>query len=1008
MIFINLLFSKSAIAQPGSIDRSFNPIDKGLGNGFGADMSVTKLITLPNGKTLIAGGFSAYNRIETLSLARVNGDGSFDTTFITEDQGADIRINDLIVLPNQKILMAGRFTTFGNSTINYLVRLNANGVVDNSFKLDTAIKNPISRMALLPNGKLIVCEVRAAPTIFNRNLIRQLNPNGTIDTTFKLVVETNGFVSNIALLPDSKILVSGSFTFIGNVSQNRIARLNSNGSLDTTFNIGEGADNSIFDFHLQPDGKIIIGGDFTSYNRVPRNRLTRLNSDGTLDISFNIGSGLNSSVNDIISQPDGKVLIAGDFNSYNGVPSNCVARLNNDGSIDETFNAGRGNYIPYNKGGAVFTIALQTDGKMMIGGSVANFNRTGRDFFLRLNQNGEVDLFFNKGTGANGAVDAIRIKPDGKIMIAGRFSSYNGIGRNYIARLNEDGTLDSSFNPQTWPNNFLREIELLPDGKMYIVGNFTSIGNRNIRSIARLHEDGTLDTTFDLGLTNFQGINNIELQPDGKIIVNGQFTTLNGVSRINVARINSDASVDLTFNSILPTSNDWFIPYCIQPDGKIVGSANLLFNGIRRFGMVRLNPNGTFDTSFASNNEDVSIQAAVLQPDGKVVVGGQFRFYQGIRNYGIIRLNSNGTIDTSFILFSNTRPFFVQALALQPDGKIIVQRNIISMIEENSIGIERLNSDGSLDSTFNAPASGGIASVVIQRDGKIVIGGSFMSYRNNGRNNITRILTCFPSMGIDTRIACDALQWIDGNIYSTSNNTATYRMEGAAVSGCDSIVTLNLTINKSAVGLHNVVACKQFKWIDGKVYQSSNNQASYNIVGGAANGCDSLVKLNLTIKNVNTTVTIDMSKITANATNGTYQWLNCSQNFEPITGATNQSFEPVVSGNYAVEIRQNDCVDTSICFNFIMTGLTENVHSKNGIMVYPNPFSKEAVVILPIRLNEATLIIENFMGKALTTITNINAQDIPIQRNNLPSGVYILRIEENGKTILLEKVIITD
>src|SRR5207248_1147872 len=146
----------------------------------------------------------------------------------------------------------------------------------------------------------------------------------------------------LAIQPDGRILMGGSFSVYNGTTRNSIARLNTDGSLDTTFTVGTGANNAVFAIAIQVDGRIVIGAHFTSFNGTARNRITRLNSDGSLDTTFNIGTGANSAVRAIAVQPDGRILIGGQFTTYNGTARNNIARLNADGSLDTTFNVGTG------------------------------------------------------------------------------------------------------------------------------------------------------------------------------------------------------------------------------------------------------------------------------------------------------------------------------------------------------------------------------------------------------------------------------------------------------------------------------------------------------------------------------------------------------------------------------------------------------------------------------------------------------------------------------------------
>ena len=146
-----------------------------------------------------------------------------------------------------------------------------------------------------------------------------------------------------------------------------------------------GLNSYILSIALQGDGKVLIGGWFTTYNGVSRNYIARLNADGSLDSSFNVGSGANGFVQSIASQGDGKVLIGGSFTTYNGVSRNYIARLNADGSLDSSFNVGSG------ANSAIRSIVLQGDGKVLIGGWFTTYNENARAFITRLTAVGQLE-----------------------------------------------------------------------------------------------------------------------------------------------------------------------------------------------------------------------------------------------------------------------------------------------------------------------------------------------------------------------------------------------------------------------------------------------------------------------------------------------------------------------------------------------------------------------------------------------------------------------------------------
>ena len=341
----------------------------------------------------------------------------------------------------------------------------------------------------------------------------------------------NNTVSTSVLQPDGKIFIGGNFTSYNGISINRIARLNADGSLDASFNPGAGANLSVWTIAHQPDGKILIGGDFTSYNGTSINRIARLNADGSLDTSFNPGTGVDGSVLTLVLQPNGKILIGGTFRSYNGTTRDIIARLNSDGSLDASFNLGTG---PNN---SVFSIALQADGKILIGGAFTSYNGTSINRIARLNSDGSLDSAFNPDTGASSIVETTEIQPDGKILIGGEFTSYNGTSINRIARLNANGSLDSSFNTGTGANNLVGTIAIQPDGKILLGGNFTSYNGTTRNYFARLNANGSLDTSFNPGTGANSVVETTALQPDRKVLIGGYFTDYNGVSRLRIARI---------------------------------------------------------------------------------------------------------------------------------------------------------------------------------------------------------------------------------------------------------------------------------------------------------------------------------------------------------------------------------------------------------------------------------------------------------------------------------------
>ena len=212
------------------------------------------------------------------------------------------------------------------------------------------------------------------------------------------------------------------------------------GLVDLTFDAGSALNASPYAIAPQADGKIIIGGDFTTVAGLTRNRIARLNPDGTGDPSFNPGAGANGHVRSVVLQPNGKVLVGGWFTEVDNVSRNGIARLNADGSLDSSFDPGTG------ADDLIFGVALQQDGKVLIAGYFTHVAGASRNYIARLNGNGSLDYAFDVGNGADYYVYSLALQSDGKILVGGAFTVFNGVNCNRIVRLNTDGAVDPDFN----------------------------------------------------------------------------------------------------------------------------------------------------------------------------------------------------------------------------------------------------------------------------------------------------------------------------------------------------------------------------------------------------------------------------------------------------------------------------------------------------------------------------------------------------------------------------------
>jgi len=721
-------------AQPGSADASFNPSDVGFGIGDGANDYVKDIIILPDGKFLIGGDLTTYNSSSAKSLARINKDGSFDNTFLI-GSGANDYVSSFVAQPDGKILVCGSFTTFNGVTKNRIVRLNPNGTTDATFVIGTGADGVVECVAVQDDGKIIIGGQFTKFNGVTRRYIARLNANGSLDTTFDSSVGFNSHVYSVVVQGDGKIIAGGNFISYNSVSQNYIVRLNSDASIDDSF-VTSGFNNSAYIIQLSNDGKIFVGGKFTKYNNVTKNGIVKLNEDGSLDETFTTGSGANNVVRNILNLEDGTLLLGGDFTAYAGTLRNYIVRVNANGTIDSSFNPGKG------FGSSVTSFQQQPDGKLLIGGSYTLFNNKVRHYLVMLDEDGTLDGNFNPGNAADGQIRDVAVQADQKMVIVGNFNSFNDVLNNRIARIDQDGNVDTTLQTGTGADQLIRTVVSQSDNKIIIGGNFTTFNTAQKSYLARLNSSGSLDNDFNIGYGPTDVVRDILIQPDGKILICGDFTVFNTKTFNRIIRLNIDGTIDTGFQPLSGANNSIY-SMKLQNDNKIVISGNFTnYDGIARNRLARINSDGTLDISFlVGTGANGVVNNMIIQSDGKIVIGGNFTTLNGVTSTRIARVNADGSRDASFVSTVGANAG-VESIILQENGKILIGGSFTKYNNITRNYIARLNADGTLDDSFNRTLTGAnkpICKLISQHEKYIAVG-DFTAYNGIGRNRITRII----------------------------------------------------------------------------------------------------------------------------------------------------------------------------------------------------------------------------------------------------------------------------
>ena len=362
---------------------------------------------------------------------------------------------------------------------------------------------------------------------------------------------------NARVRGDGKILVWGNFSKLSGRERTGIALLNPDGTVDDTFRPPEilsghrrlersgnpSAHATVTTVHVQPDGKLLLAGAFSRVAGQPRTTLVRLKVDGSLDEDFGRNLRFDGAINDIALQPDGRLVIGGSFERINGVRRSYMARLMPDGTVDESFKPKSGLASDWSV--TLYSIALQADKKILVGGYFKSVDGASMLNLARLNPDGTLDKTFKLRTGASGPVWRIRVQDDGKIVVGGVFDFLGERSSKKLGRLNVDGTVDPTFRPPN-PNADVNDIVCLPDGRLLVSGNFTTIASQARRFLALLKADGTLDPGLDLGTgpdrflgTQLgRGSDATPIHSDGTLYLSGPFHRFNGLPAPNLVRLN--------------------------------------------------------------------------------------------------------------------------------------------------------------------------------------------------------------------------------------------------------------------------------------------------------------------------------------------------------------------------------------------------------------------------------------------------------------------------------------
>ncbi|MFV1995107.1 MAG: hypothetical protein ACC661_06695, partial [Verrucomicrobiales bacterium] len=774
--------------------------DSGFVSGIPSIVSTNSILPLDDGKVLVAGDFAQ-------GVVRLLSDGSLDGAFTAPTFNNDVF--GIALQADGKLLVTGQFSTVGGATRQGLARLNANGSYDTSYA-----PSPFSTtyaIALLPDGKLMTGGYGG---------LRRLNADGSHDTSFAVTVAASSAsarVYSLAVQSDGSILFGGDFLAVNGVARANVARVFADGTLDPDFD--PGADAPVKSVMLREDGGILLGGKFTEVGGVPRSGLALLpnnvaaTNSAALTSATQLDWQLSGSAPELtrvrVETWDGgtgtwvlqgnAARVAGGWQATGlSLPASAWIRAigrsssgrynGSSGLIEKRFTYGGtafpeltvedssgtelessvGEYdfgaVSWPNPSAPMVFTLRNTGTADLSGfsfqhippsyngDVEEFEITppavstlapgesttfevrflpGSEGLRRMkivmthNDVGNTPFLFEFAatsdyrTPATLELDVPRDvrsafeMPDGKLLVAGAY--------DFLCKINPDGTRDETFNPAVASTVFAFAVQ--PDGKILIAGAFSSIAGTTQRFLARLYPDGSLDTSFTPDISSW--VLCIVLQPDGRIVIGGDFSAVDGVARNRIARLETDGSLDPGFDpdasgpvwTILPRGDGGFF----------VGGTFTQIGGVTRGRLAKLTAAGAVDGAFADPLLPDDVRCLALHPDGSLLAGGRDvnGASQGVPL--LAKFNMAGVRDATFVPFTGTGSQTVYSIAVQADGRILAGGEFSS----SSIGaggpaqLARFEADGAVDKTFDPNPNLTVYCLALQDDGRLLVGGRF-------------------------------------------------------------------------------------------------------------------------------------------------------------------------------------------------------------------------------------------------------------------------------------------
>ncbi|MFN7559015.1 MAG: GC-type dockerin domain-anchored protein [bacterium] len=687
----------------------------------GVNSDINALAVLPGGDVIVGGTFTRVGSVNASYLARYN---QATNTWSALGSGTSNVVSALAVLPGGDLIVGGWFFTAGGVQASRIARYNPTTGVWTA--LGSGVNNTVRSLAVLPSGDVIVGGNFTIAGGVPVNQIARYNPTtGTWSSLGTGVTGVNTYVYALAVQPDGDVLVGGNFSNAGGVSANRIARYNPATGVWSA--LGSGVNNAVETFVFLPSGDVIVGGSFTFAGGVLASRIARYNP--STGVWSALGSGTNDDVHALAVLPGGDVIVGGRFTTAGGVSGrNTIARYNPSTGVWSALGSGTD--------GRVYALAVLPGGDVIVGGIFTTAGGVSVSSVARFDP--AINKWSALGSGVDGVVGglsngirALAVLPGGDMFVGGDFTTAGGMPANRVARYNPATGTWSALGGGV--NSAVRSLAVLPGRDLIVGGDFTIAGGVLVNRIARYNPTTGLWSALGSGVNGT--VYALLVLPSGDVIVGGNFTTAGGMPANRIARYNPasgtwsalGSGVEYTFNSPIPAVR----ALAILPNGDvIVGGSFNTAGGVPVGSIARYNPNTNTWSALGSGEsyENTFYSLAVL-PDGDVIAGGTFVVVDGRYAKNIARYNpatNTWSALGSWVDISGI-PTYVYSLAVLQSGDLIVGGSFITIGGVSAINIARYNPATGVWSTLGTGTEFGsyVFALAQLLGGDMIVGGTF-------------------------------------------------------------------------------------------------------------------------------------------------------------------------------------------------------------------------------------------------------------------------------------------